>query len=91
MGCTLRRLVAKIAGNKVRDDMVALLAPRQLGFGVRSATRQYLSSLQPDHVVVKLDFRISTLFTEIACSGLFKIWPLKCTFCVLLTIIPLLG
>ena len=33
-GCTLRRLVAKIAGNKVRDDMVALLAPRQLGYGV---------------------------------------------------------
>ena len=64
VGCTLRRLVAKIAGNKARDDMVALLAPRQLGFGVRSgaeaavhATRQYLSSLQPDHVVVKLDFR----------------------------------
>ena len=64
VGCTLRRLVAKVAGNKVREDMVALLAPRQLGYGVRGgveaavhATRQYLSSIRPDHVVVKLDFR----------------------------------
>ena len=64
LGCTLRRLVAKIAGNKVTVDMVSLLAPRQLGYGVRGgaeaavhATRQYLNSLQSNHAVVKLDFR----------------------------------
>ncbi len=35
MGCTLRRLVTKVAGFRVRDEMGALLAPRQLGYGVR--------------------------------------------------------
>ena len=51
VGCTLRRLVAKIAGNKVTDDISSLLAPQQLGFGVKGgaeaavhAPRQYLHS-----------------------------------------------
>lgn len=35
VGCTLRRLVAKIASGIVLGDMSALLAPRQLGFGVK--------------------------------------------------------
>ena len=63
VGCTLRRLIAKIAGNKVREDMVALSAPRQLGYGVRGgaetaahATRQYLNNLEDNHALVKLDF-----------------------------------
>ena len=30
VGCTLRRLVAKFAGFRVLEDMVTLLAPRQL-------------------------------------------------------------
>ncbi len=34
-GCTLRRLVAKIASRKVSREMSELLAHRQLGFGVR--------------------------------------------------------
>ena len=33
VGCTLRRLAAKVAGFRVRDKMAALLAPRQLGYG----------------------------------------------------------
>ena len=63
VGCTLRRLVAKIAGNKVTDNMSSLLAPRQLGFGVKGgaeaavhAARQYLHSLPPDMLLLKLDF-----------------------------------
>ena len=63
VGCTLRRLVAKIAGNKVTDDMSSLLAPQQLGFGVKGgaeaavhAARQYLHSLPPDMLLLKLDF-----------------------------------
>ena len=32
VGCTLRRLVAKIAGRKVLDEMTNLLAPHQLGY-----------------------------------------------------------
>ena len=35
MGLTLRRLVAKVAGYHVRDEMSDLLAPRQLGYGVK--------------------------------------------------------
>ena len=60
----LRRLVAKIAGNVVREEMVSLLARRQLGYGVRGgaeaavhATRLYLNNLQSDHAVLKLDFK----------------------------------
>ena len=63
VGCTLRRLVAKVAGNKVVRDMSTLLAPHQLGYGIsRGAeaalhtTRQYLNNLQPNHALLKLDF-----------------------------------
>ena len=35
VGCTLHRLVPKVAGSKVMDDMIDLLAPRQLGYAVR--------------------------------------------------------
>ena len=34
VGCTLRRLVAKLAGNMVVEDMAGLLSPRQLGYGI---------------------------------------------------------
>ena len=63
VGCTLRRLVAKVAGFSVVDDMAALLAPRQLGYGVRGgaeaavhAARSFLSDMDPDAAMVKLDF-----------------------------------
>ena len=64
VGCTLRHLVAKIVGNQVMQDMASVLAPKQLGFGVRGgaeaavhATRQYIRYLQSDHTVLKLDFK----------------------------------
>ena len=64
VGCTLRRLVAKIAGYVVADDIASLLAPKQLGYGIRNgaeaavhATRQYIDHLQPNHAVLKLDFK----------------------------------
>ena len=64
VGCTLRRLVAKIAGKIVMEEMTELLAHRQLGYGVSGgaeavvhAARQYVSNLQPGDAVVKLDFR----------------------------------
>ena len=34
VGCILRRLVAKVAGNKVVGDMSSFLASRQLGYGI---------------------------------------------------------
>ena len=55
VGCTLRRLVAKVASASVREAMVELLAPHQLGFGVKKgaeaavhAARLYLHNLSSD-------------------------------------------
>ena len=63
-GCTLRRLIAKVAGCKVMDAIGEILAPRQLGVGVRGgaeaavhATRLYLEDLATDKAMLKLDFR----------------------------------
>ena len=56
VGCTLRRLVTKITSKRVVDDMAELLAPIQLGYGVRGgseaavhAARCFLSNME-DHV-----------------------------------------
>ena len=64
VGLTLRRLVAKVAIHFVLDDVTNLLAPRQLGVGVKGgaeaavhAARSYLRHLRPGNVMVKLDFR----------------------------------
>ena len=64
VGGTLRRLVAKIAGYVVKEDMASLLAPKQLGYGIKGgveaavhATRLYIDNLQPNHAILKLDFK----------------------------------
>ena len=64
VGCTLRRLVAKVASRMVRDEMEPLLSPKQLGYGVKGgaeaavhATRSFLTSLAVGRAVVKLDFQ----------------------------------
>ena len=64
VGCTLRRLAAKVAGSKMMEEMGELLAPRQLGYGVRGgaeaavhAARLYLLDLDPTKAVLKLDFK----------------------------------
>ena len=36
VGCTLHHLVAKVTGAKVMEEIGALLAPRQLGYGTKS-------------------------------------------------------
>lgn len=63
VGCTLRRLVAKIACQMVVEDMADLLSPRQLGYGVRNgaeaavhATRLFLQDLEEEEAILKLDF-----------------------------------
>ena len=63
VGCTLRRLVAKCAGNKVMKEMGELLFPQQLGYGIKRgieiaihSARVYLSNLHHDHLILKLDF-----------------------------------
>ena len=64
VGCTLRRLVAKCAGYSIMQDMAELLRPKQLGFGISRgaeaavhATRIFLHNLQPQQLILKLDFR----------------------------------
>ena len=62
VGCTLRRLAAKVISNKVKDQMSSLLAPRQLGFGVKGgaeaavhAARMYVQDLGTSRGLLKLD------------------------------------
>jgi len=45
VGCTLRRLVAKIAAKQVNAEAATILAPHQLGEGVNLATDTRQSSL----------------------------------------------
>ena len=77
VGCTLRRLAAKLAGRCVMDAMGELLAPRQLGYGTKlgceaavHATRLYLSNLQPGQVILKLDFQ--NAFNYIRCGKMIQ-------------------
>ena len=63
VGGTLRRLVAKCASRAVRDEMGALLAPVQLGYGTPMgaeaavhAARVYLRNIQSGQVLLKVDF-----------------------------------
>ena len=65
VGCTLRQLAAKVAVFRVRDEMLALLAPCQLGYEVKGgggaeaavhAARLYVQNLQAN-CILKLDFR----------------------------------
>jgi len=63
VGCTLRRLVAKVACSAVRDRVTQRLAPLQLGFGVKQgaeaaahAARSYINSLGPGEALLKIDF-----------------------------------
>ena len=64
VGCTLRRLAAKVASNKVMFEMASLLSPRQLGYGVSKgaeaavhAARFYFKNIGSNKVFLKLDFR----------------------------------
>ena len=63
VGLSLRRLASKIANSKALDLCSSLLAPRQLGVGIKGgaealahAARRFLYSMKVDEVFVKLDF-----------------------------------
>ena len=63
VGLSLRRLASKIANSKALDLCSSLLAPRQLGVGIKGgaealahAARRFLYSMKADEVFVKLDF-----------------------------------
>lgn len=69
--------MAKVAARLVRDEMIDLLAQRQLGFGVKGgaemvvhAARVYLHNLQPGNAMVKLDFH--NAFNTIRCDRMLE-------------------
>ena len=64
IGLTLRRLIAKVGCMSVVSRMEEHLSPLQLGYGTRlgaeaaiHSARTYLRELQPDYVMIKLDFQ----------------------------------
>lgn len=63
VGCTLRRMVSKVAVALVMPEAAMILKPRQLGVGVKLATeaaahasRTFVNNLVPGKAVLKLDF-----------------------------------
>ena len=64
VGYVWRRLASKVACQAVTPQSVALLAPRQVGFGVASgcegaihAARRYTENMQDGQLLLKLDFK----------------------------------
>ncbi len=64
VGYVWRRLAAKVACSHVKEASISLLAPRQLGFGVRygaeaavRAARCYLEEMGRGKLFMKIDFR----------------------------------
>lgn len=73
VGCTLRRLVAKVVSGLVSGEMSSLLAPRQLGYdipgGVEAAVhsaRYFLRIMDSNSAFLKLDFR--NAFNSVRCD-----------------------
>ena len=63
-GCTICRLVAKIAGQVVVEDMAVLLSPRLTGYRVHEGMeavvyegKKYLKNLPIGHVLLNFNFR----------------------------------
>ena len=64
VGYVWRRLAAKVACNYIKVASAALLAPRQLGFGITKgaeaavrAARRYVDNMQQGQLFLKIDFR----------------------------------
>ena len=64
IGYLWRRLAGKVACHRVSEQAAALLAPRQLGFGVPGGcesavhvARRFVENIQPDQVLLKVDFK----------------------------------
>ena len=68
VGYVWRRLAAKVACNYIKVASAALLAPRQLGFGITKgaeaavrAARRYVDNMQQGQIFVKIDFTLRRL------------------------------
>ena len=92
VGCTLRRLVAKIACGRVVEDMSCLFSPHQLGFRVRGGIEaavhagcHFLHNISPGEALIKLDF--SNAFNSVRWDCMLRsvldtcpsIFPLVCS------------
>jgi len=84
MGLTWRRLAAKICVRHSLNSATELLAPRQLGFGVKGgaeaaahATRRYMQDMPNDHILVKLDFKnaFNTMRRDVILESFGKHFP----------------
>jgi len=64
VGYVWRRLTAKVACCHVKEASATILAPRQLGFGIKGgaeaavrAARRYVENMNQEQVFVKIDFK----------------------------------
>ena len=96
IGCTLRRLVAKVASRRVVSQMETILSPLQLGYatplGAEAAihsARQYLMDLPADYDMVKLNFR--NAFNSVRRDKVWRQhWNTSLSFTLLFTVVILL-
>ena len=83
VGCTLRRLVVKVAGRKVVDEMAVLLAPDSWSIIIMELemvqrpccdAKLYLDNLDTGNAVLKLDFQnaFNSICRDEICSRLFE-------------------
>ena len=84
VGYVWRRLAAKVACNHVQDASAALLAPRQLGFGVKGgaeaavrAARCYVENMKSGQLFIKIDFKnaFNTLRRDSILEAVAKHFP----------------
>ena len=97
VGCTLRRLVAKVACSLVIEDMAQLLAPHQLGYGVHGGAEAamhaaccFLNNMSTEQAVVKLDFAnaINSLRRDCMLEAVCSIFPLIYSFVLYRCMLP---
>ena len=84
VGYVWRRLAGKVACNQVKAASAALLAPRQLGFGISGgaeaavrAARRFLENMEHGQVFMKIDFRnaFNTLRRDCILEAVAKHFP----------------
>jgi len=92
VGLTVRRLASKLVSAQASKLLTSTLSPLQMGVGVPRgveavvhATRAFVSDLQPNEVLVKLDFqnafnsvRRDTIL-EVAASQISEAYPYICS------------
>jgi len=84
VGYVWRRLAAKVACSYLKEAGAELLAPRQLGFGIKGgaeaavrAARRYIDKMEDCKVFVKLDFKnaFNTLRRDSILEAVSKYFP----------------